>query len=697
MLAELFAPAAVAVVGASREEGKVGHELLDNIRTGGFKGRCYPVNPNAKYIHGVRAYPSVLDIPGRVDLAVIAVPAPGVAEVLRACGSRRVKAAIVVSAGFKETGPAGMRLEREIAEVARSLKIRMVGPNCLGVIDTGSRLNASFSREMPARGRVSFMSQSGALATAILDWAKPRGLGFAKFVSLGNKADLTEVDFLNAWAEDPRTDVVAAYLESTSDGRGLMRAARRVSAKKPVIVLKSGTTDAGARAASSHTGALAGSERIYQAAFRQSHIIAAHSIEELFGYAVGLSGPHRVLGRRVAVVTNAGGPAVMASDAIERAGLQMAVLSDKSLRTLRGILPAASSGFNPIDLLGDANAKRYREALSVVAADRGVDALLVIVTPQAMTQIEQTAEAIVRVSRDGKTPVFAAMIGDWAVAPGMAALRRHQVPAFTFPEQAVASILSAARYTEMRREKRSTAVPVKGRPREVARVLREAGSVKRRCLVSADAWRVLAAYGLRVPRHGVAESAAEAVGIARDIGWPVAAKIASADILHKTDIGAVRLNVTGPSELKEAYKDILRRAAAYMPDASIWGVTVQEMAPAGREVILGVTRDGQFGPVIMYGLGGVAVEAFEDVAFRVLPISRGDALEMIQETRSSTLLGRFRGQGAADVPALVDAMMAVSALATDFPQMVEMDVNPLILYERGRGLMAVDAGFCLVY
>jgi acetyltransferase len=686
-----FAPDSVAIVGASTNPGKVGHGIMKNMVSFGYAGEVYPVNPHAAELLGRRCYPSVLDIPGAVTLAVIVVPAPAVIEVLGQCAEKGVRGAVIISAGFKETGGEGAEREREIARIAAAGNIRVIGPNCLGVLRPGTGLNASFAPGMPAAGSLALMSQSGALATAILDWAQEEEIGFSKFVSFGNGVDVGVVDLLRAWEDDPETNCVVAYMEGVTDGPAFMEAARAVTAKKPLLVVKSGGTAAGARAVSSHTGSLAGSEQAYDAAFHQSGVIRARSVEELFDYARAFvyQGPPR--GRRVAIVTNAGGPGIMATDACERFRLSLASIKKETVDTLRQKLPAASNFYNPIDLLGDAPPERYDFALRTVLADDGVDGAVVILTPQAVTDIPGVAEVVQRGANNSTKPVLGCFMGGKAMHQGSEILARHKVPNYLYPERAIAAFAAMADYWDWLQHPADEppAFPVdRERARRALDAARRQG---RLTLGELEAREVCAAYGFTIPRSELATSAEEAGRLAADIGFPVVMKIASPDILHKSDIGGVRLGIGSPSEAVDAFDLMTLRAQRYMPDAEIWGVLVQEMIPGGREVIFGLSRDPQFGPLVMFGLGGIYVEILKDVTFRVAPFGPLEAAEAIAQIRGYPLLAGTRGEAPADMDALTQTLLRFSQLAAEQTDIVEMDINPLKVLEPGRGAIAIDA------
>ncbi|MBE0476242.1 MAG: acetate--CoA ligase family protein [Coriobacteriia bacterium] len=690
MLEGFFKPRSVAVVGAAREEGKVGHIVFDNLLSAGFIGPVYPVNPRAAEIHGHATYPTLASLPRPPDLAVIVVPAASVLNVVEECGRLGVPAAVVISAGFKESGPEGGALERDLVRAARAGGVRILGPNCLGLISTAASLNASFARGMPPAGSISFMSQSGALGTAILDWAQGRGVGLADFVSLGNKADLDETDLLRAWRDEEDTNVVVAYLESVADGRSFVEAAADLVAVKPLLALKSGTSDAGARAVSSHTGSLAGSRTAYDAAFLKAGVIQAGSVQELFDHALGFATQPLPSSRGVAILTNAGGPAVMATDACDRVGVAVASLDHSTIDTLRASLPPAAALYNPVDVLGDAGPERYAAAAEALVADDDVGALLVILTPQAMTDAPGTARAVSRVARESGITTLTCFMGDPSVEEARALLRDAGIPDFPFPERAVATLAAMQRYRDHLVEPRPEEPAVAGDKEAVRAVLSGGGTDGHSFITGETAASVAAAYGIPVPEGAAAADVGEATRVAERIGYPVAVKVDSPDILHKSDIGGIRLGVADAEELAEAYEDVLARAQRHMREAVVRGVHVQRMTPPGREVIIGVNRDPQFGPLLMFGLGGIYVEVLRDVTFRLCPVSIRDAHRMISEIRAFGLLRGARGEPPADLDAIAEAIVRVSALVMDFPEIVELDINPLMALPKGSGAVAAD-------
>ncbi|MDP3631365.1 MAG: acetate--CoA ligase family protein [Actinomycetota bacterium] len=690
MLEQLFSPRSVAVVGVSREEGRVGHYVFDNLLAAGFAGSVYPVNPKADEVHGHRCYASVKDLPAPVDLAVVVVPAKFVSAVIEECGESGIHAVVVISAGFKETGPAGAALEREVIATAAKHKIRILGPNCLGLIATETHLNASFAPTMPSPGSISFMSQSGALGTAVLDWAAGESIGLAHFVSLGNKSDLSEVDLIKTWEAAAGCKVVAAYLEAVTDGRAFVEAASTLTRKKPLIALKAGGSDAGARAVSSHTGSLAGSEQAYSAAFRKAGVIRATNIQELFDFSVGFSRQPLPAGPGLVILTNAGGPAILATDACERLGVSLASLESETITALREALPPACALYNPVDVLGDADPERYRVAGEILAQDPNVRAILVILTPQAGTAAGETARVVVDLAKSSGITTFASFMGRAGVADAVPVFTSGGIPQFDFPERAVATLSAMLSHSERLNSKEPVVPTIIGDKKVVDAAITHARTAGRTFITEESASRIAAAYGIPVPPGGIAKDLAAARVLAAEVGYPVVMKIASPDILHKSDIGGIRVNIADEVELAEAYEDILARVRERMEDALIWGVSIQQMLPPGREVIIGINRDAQFGPLLMFGLGGIYVEVMKDVTFRLCPVTVEEAREMLTEIRGFGLLRGARGQRPADLDAVIDVIVKVSALVMDFPQITELDINPLIVADKGAGAVAAD-------
>ena len=691
MLEHFFSPKTVAVVGASREEGKVGHDLLKNLVKHGYKGKIYPVNPHADNILGIKTYPVIKKISDKIDLAIIVVPAPYVGKAVDECIEIGIDSIIVISAGFKESGIDGAARERELYQKIKQHSIRMLGPNCLGLIDTQSGLNASFAADMPESGNIAFFSQSGALCTSILDWAVNECVGFSKFISMGNKTDIDEVDLIKAIENDANTKVVLVYLEGVKNGAEFINAAKKITKTKPMIVVKSGGTTAGAKAASSHTGTLAGAENAFDAAFKQSGILRAVTIEELFDYARIFSFQQLPKGQHIALITNAGGPGIIAADAVERSKLKMASFTKDTIDTLRSFLPAMANVYNPVDVLGDAKADRYKFVIEKVVEDPNVDIVLIILTPQAMTEIEKTAEVITEISNHTDKPIVTSFMGGKRIENSLKIMCQRKVPNYSFPERAVSAIEAIYKYTLWQKRPASKTKIFDVQRENVASFFGKMKQTGRQHLNEEEARQVISAYGFRVPKSILAGSETEAVKAAEEIGYPVVIKISSPDILHKSDFGGVRIGIKNESEVRTCFCDIIQKARRLMPDAEIKGVLVQQMITGGKEVILGMSRDPQFGPLLMFGLGGIYIEILKDVSFRIAPIGLSEAEEMIQEIRSFPLLKGARGERPVDINTVVDNILRLSQLVTDFPEIIEMDINPLIVFPEGGGTMALDA------
>jgi len=695
MLKSFFEPASIAIIGASRSPGKVGYDVVKNLIEARYEGPLYPVNPKAAEVLGLQCYPSVLDTPGPVELAVISIPAQFVLDTVQQCAHKGARALIIISAGFKESGPDGAQLEKQLAQACHRERIRCIGPNCLGVMSPLTHLNASFGATMPKPGNIAFFSQSGALGTAILDVAVGEDIGMSRFISYGNKADVDETDLIEALGEDEQTDVILGYVESIDDGRKFMDVAARVTRKKPVIVFKSGRTSAGARAASSHTGSLAGADSAYDAAFRQCGVFRPGTVEEFFAYARAFAARKLPARNRMAVVTNAGGPGIIATDAIEVSRLQMAELSQDTRGRLASQLPPQANTHNPVDVLGDAKSDRYRLALDAALRDGNVDAVLTILTPQTSTEVTETAEAIAAAAQSTPKPIVTSFMGSMSVRAAWRYLDHRGVPNFALPDQAVKALEALFIHSEWRRSKPSKPATHKLDEEAIRRTIAEAKAKGHKALAEREARTIAAACGIPLPASIFAASEKDAVRAAGELGYPVVVKISSDDILHKSDAGGVKVGLENEAAVREAYRKVMASARAYKADARLDGVLVQQMAPKGREVIIGVNRDPQFGPVIMFGLGGVYVEVLKDVTCRIAPLAPEDAKEMITGIRAARMLQAFRGDPRADIEALAECLTRVSQLSVEFPELTECDLNPLRAYPEGQGIMAVDVRFGL--
>jgi len=689
ILDPLLTPETVAVIGASRNPLKVGGSVIANLRSGGFGGRIVPVNARAESVQGFAAVKSVHEIEGSIDLAVVAIPAETVLPALRECAAKGVKAAVVISAGFREAGREGARREAELREWLRHQPLRMLGPNCLGWIRPVTRLNITFAPGMPERGGIAFVSHSGALAVAILDWARDRRVGFSLFASLGNQADISESDVLEAMADDAETKVIACYLEGVADGRRFLQALRHAAAAKPVVLLKAGRSAEGARAVSSHTGALAGSDRAFDAAVHGTGAVRVDTVEELFDLSRGLATQPLPRGRRLAVVTNGGGLGIVSADAARASGLAMATLPETVVQKLAEGLPANAALGNPIDLVGDADASRYGHALHALGP-ASADSTLVLLSPQATTDAASVARTVAAATRHWPIPVVAALVGGARVVPGVRTLEEAGIPCFAFPERAVKALAGMAHIAESRsRElppvKSITAIDVAA----VGTWRNAVAGVTSHQLGLADLAPLFTAYGVPMGPMGTAKTPEEAVTVAERVGFPVALKVLSAQISHKSDVGGVVLDLCDGAAVRRAARMILDRTAAARPDAVLDGILVQAMAPAGKELLLGGLRDPQFGPLVMVGWGGIYVEVLADTAARLAPVSPDEARTMLSELKLARLLHGVRGEAPVDLSAAAKTVSSFSRLIVDIPELQEVEVNPLVAGP--SGVLAVDA------
>ncbi|MBS4008502.1 MAG: acetate--CoA ligase family protein [Clostridium sp.] len=684
-LQNLFQPASIAVIGASNNPTKIGYTIMANIKDSGYDGEVYPLNPREEEILGYSCYPSLQALGKPVDVAVISVPADNSITVARDCGAAGVKFLVVVSSGFKETGEIGLRREKELLKICSDYQMRLVGPNVVGIVDTSTPINASFAPAFPRRGKIAFISQSGAMLLSIFDWSRSVGLGFSRFISMGNKADLNEVDFIWSAAIDPNTKVILCYLEDVTDGKRFLHVVQAASKLKPVIILKSGTSTAGARAAASHTGALAGSNLAYETAFRQSGVIRAESMSELFDLAVSFVNQPIPTGDQVSIVTNSGGPGIMATDSVERNNLRMTRFQRETIAKLRKSLPAEANIYNPVDVLGDARTDRYSVALEAVLTDENTDCALVLLSPAAVTEPVKTAEAIVELQRRhlGK-PIFAAYMGGEGLAEGCRILTDAGIPCFTFPEPALKAISGMVRFAALQRKlKREQKLPcvTKADHQAVKAIFYDVIRDRRLVLLGNEATKVADAYGIPVAHVYLARTPDEAVAMAETVGYPVVLKVASPKIIHKTDIGGVKTALENAAAVREAYFAIMESVRRLLPATTIYGIEIQKMMPKGNELIIGMSRDVQFGPLIAFGMGGIHVNLLKDVSFRLaIGLTLEEIEEMISETKVYSLIRGYRGSKPSNIGALVHILVQVAQLALDFPEITEIDLNPVIAY-----------------
>jgi acetyltransferase len=708
-LTAIFSPESVAIIGASNTPGKVGHDIFANILSGHYQGTLYPVNPKAKSILSVKAYHSITEIPDNIDLGIIILPPAASLAAIEEGVKKGIKGFVIVSAGFREVGGEGLEIENRIVAICREAGVRLVGPNCLGVINPipTVSLNASFSARMPSPGNISFISQSGALCTAVLDFAADRDIGFSKFISIGNKADVDELDLLQFFHEDPDTAVVMLYMEELRKGVEFISTVKEITSgarPTPVLAIKSGRTIAGAAAAASHTGALAGTEAVYDAIFKQAGLIRADSIDELFDYAnvfaykqeSKLGKRARVLpkGNRVAIVTNAGGPGILATDMTVSSDLALARFAQETIDDLASYLPSTANIHNPVDIIGDAPSDRYEHALRAVIKDNGVDGALVILTPQSMTNALGTAQAIVRVARGAQKPIICCFMGIVDVSAGVKYLQENGYPVYRFPENAAKAFGILYRYSRWLNREHLPQFAVtyeKDKAADaIARCLAE-GKVQ---LGEMDSIELLKYYGFGLLPSGLAKNADEAADIGEGMAFPVVMKIVSAQILHKTDAKGVAVGIKNKDEARKTFREIIENAKKFKPDAVIDGVMVQKMAMQGEELILGVNRTS-LGPLLMFGLGGIFVEIFQDVVFRLAPIYRNETHRMVQEIKGYKLLTGFRGRPPADIEAIEKAIISLSNMVVNHPEIKEMDINPLIVHGEGKGATVADCRITL--
>ena len=693
-LENFFAPRGVVVIGASTDPTKLGYGVARNLLEGGFPGAVHLVNPKGGELLGHPLYPSVEEVPDPVDLAVILIPAPAVPPTLEACGRRGIRAAVVASGGFRETGRQGAELEAVCVEIARKHNMRLMGPNCIGLVDTHLPLDTTFLPPPgPPVGNVAFVTHSGALAAAVIDWARGQAFGFSRLVSLGNQADVNETDILPVVAEDPYTRAIALYLESIAAGRRFVATAQAVSRQKPVIALKVGRTEAGQQAAASHTGALAGQEVAFDAAFRRAGVLRAGSVEQMFQWAHTLASVPLPRNDRVLILTNAGGPGVTAADAIAAEGLRLARLTPQTVESLQEFLPSAASLRNPVDMLASASPEQYARALQLGLEDPGVDMVMVILPPPPMFSAGAVARAMIPLIQTADKPVVVVPMGDPLVAEAVAHLRAARVPEFRFPEEAASALGALYRRAQWLQVADSPPLqPADDEAVAAARRILEADATPPGGWLPPQTVRaLLEAYGIPVPAESVARTAEEAAHAAAATGFPVALKVISPDIAHKSDAGGVVLGLEDAAAVAAAYEAMMARLRAAFPKARLEGVLVQQMAPAGQEVIVGAVRDPLFGPLVMFGSGGVEVEGLGDVAFALAPLTAPDRAHLLESTWAGRKLVGFRHLPPADRPAVEAVLARLAQLAADFPMLAEIEINPLRVLPAGQGALALDA------
>ncbi|MEM3083629.1 MAG: acetate--CoA ligase family protein [Nitrososphaerales archaeon] len=697
-LQRTISPRSVAILGASNRQGSVGNAVMLNILRGKFNGKIYPVNPSNSEVLGIKCYNNVIDIDDEIDLAVIITPRKVVPQVIDECGVKGVKGAVIISAGFKESGEEGRLLEKEVTEIARRYGIRIIGPNCVGMINADPKvsLNASFTKGMPKYGNITLVSQSGAICGAMLEYAKVRNIGFSKVFSLGNKADVNENDILAQLADDRSTQVILMYIEDLADGRQFIEIASRITSegdvRKPILALKVGESLVGAKAIASHTGALAGSAEAYNAVFAQAGVLRVETLEELFDYAVAFAYQPIPPGEGTVVVSNSGGPAVIVADTAARYNLRLTRLNKKTLHKLRSMLPETASLINPIDIVGDADHIRYYNALRAVLNDENVSSCIVLCTPALMLDVEALANAIVRINREFKEKtILSCILGVSDIERALKTLEENNIPQYAFPESAVRTLVTMGRYRSWITRPRTSVRVFDVNKDEVQTVFSGIRRQARNYVYETEAMRVLEAYGFPIPKYKIVNDEDDCVKASKEIGYPVVLKIVSPDIIHKFDVGGVELDLKNDQEVKGAFRSIMQRVKNARPNAKIIGVNVQEFMKGGKETIIGMKRDPQFGPLLMFGLGGIYVGVFKDISFRLAPIKELSAYDMIDSTKASKLLSGVRGEKPSDIRSIVECLQRLSQLVIDFPEIQEMDINPLLVFEEGKGCKAVDA------
>ncbi len=688
----IFRPSSVAVVGASATKGTLGREIFDKLLDTDFNGPVYPVNPKANYIHSVKAYTDLASIPGEVDLAVIVVPKQFVLQVVRDCADKGVKGLVVITAGFKETGEDGARQQAAMVDILRAHQMRMVGPNCMGVINTEPdiRLDTTFAPIVPMNGNVALASQSGALGQTILEHAHERDLGISMFVSVGNKADISGNDLLEYWHDEPTIEVILMYLESFGDPARFFRLAKEVSLRKTIVVVKSGRTSSGARAATSHTGALAGTDTAYDALFKQCGVVRADTINQMFDFAMGFSNLPLPAGRRVAIITNAGGPGIMAADACENHHLEVIELGQKTRQALRERLVQDASVENPVDLLAGAQPEEFQVALDLVLHDPAVDAVIVIFVAPVITSPPDVASKIAKAAAGFNKPVLGCFMGVQGVATGIEELHRHRIPAFAFPESAARTLAAMVDYKRWLSTAASPVPKIDCNKEQALQAIAGAQAAGRQLLTLAECLRVLQAYQVPFVKTAIVDTLDSLLAAAEEMDFPLVLKCTGEKIVHKSEFGAVKLNITDTEELRAAHAELLASLGRHNIKPAAVSLVLQEMLSGGKEVVSGVSRNSDLGPLVMFGLGGIYVEFLKDVTFRLAPLTDCDASNMMQEIRSYPILQGVRGEAPVAVDFARDVLLKLSQLSLDLPQIEEIDLNPIVLYPEPSRCAAVD-------
>lgn len=687
-----LSPSSIAIVGASEKPG-VGKAIFSNILNG-YKGKIYPITPSSSSVFGIKAYKSVLDVPEVIDLAVVATPNRTVPGVMEEIGRKDIKSSIIVSAGFKEVDESGAQLEKQIQDIGKKYGIRIIGPNCLGIMSLTDQnlMNLTFLKITPKYGEIALVSQSGAICAATVEDAIAQGIGFSKVISMGNKVDMGENDILELLEDDPYTKVIVMYLEDIHDGRRFMNIAKRITLekKKPIIVLKSGRTPEGAKAAMSHTGALMGSDEIYDAVFKQAGVIRVDTMQELFELATAFSKqPLPANNKGVVIVSNAGGPAIISTDSCSKYNIKMADVSD-SRDNISKVIPPHGSSRNPVDIVGDADFNRFEKVLNEVLSNPNVGSVVTMCTPSATLDYNELAKTIIKTSKQTGKTMLAALMGLAEGTENKQILSDGDIPHFMYAEPAIRTLNSMYRFSEWLNKKKEEITQYSVNKEKVREVLSSVSAQGRSNLLEDEGYAVLKAYGFPVPKSVLVSTEQDAVKAASEIGFPVVMKISSKDIIHKSESGGVKVGLKNSDEVKDSFNSILHNVKNYNPDAKIEGVLVQEMITNSKELILGAKQDKLFGPLLMFGLGGIYVEVLKDVNFRLAPISKPEAIDMVESIKTISLLKGVRGEKSSDLSSVVDCLLRLSQLVTDFPEIEEFDINPLLVLEEGKGSRVVD-------
>jgi len=688
-ISAFFTPKGVAIIGASSKPNKLSYGILENLTQYGYQGAIYPINPNSDQILGLKCYDDVRNVPDPVELGVIVLPAGMTLEAMQACADRGIKAVIIISGGFREVGEGGRALEEACLQVAKENGMRIIGPNCVGTMDMNSGLDSTFIKGMPEAGPIGFVSQSGAVCGGVVDLLIDKHIGFSHFASLGNELDVSEADIIEFYGNDPNVKVIAAYIEGVQNGPRFIEISKKISQIKPIVLLKAGRSEAGARAVSSHTGSLAGSYEAYKAAFKQAGIIEVENIKDLFNVAMAFGAVALPRGNRVAIVTNAGGPAALASDSLAANGSQLAIISEITQALLKPKLNPSAQVGNPIDILGAADPNEYDICLAGLIADEGVDVLLPILVPQSLVDPVEVAKSFIKNAHSSK-PLISCMMGDRSVIKARELLHHNKVPMFQYPDDVGAVLGAFYQYQKIIARDPESATNIPDLRVEEAREILKLNHGKK-SLGEMETRPILEAYGIPLVPGGFAEDAKNAVKIAKEIGFPVAMKIVSEDILHKSDAGGIRLDLKDESEIETAFNDMMGHIKNAQPNAKLDGVLVEKMVGKGQEVIIGMQRDKTFGPMIMFGMGGIYVELIKEISFCIAPMTKSDILNAINETYAGKLLKGFRGMPAGDIGAVVDVIRRIAQLALDQPNLLEFEINPLVVYETGKGVVSLDS------